>query len=506
MVHHLPSPKAAQKYRYSHLYEGSLDDNCAKAIRDCDPEGPLMMYISKMIPSADAGRFIAFGRVFSGTARVGQQVTILGPNFSIGSKKDVYETNIQGCELIMGRKREQVNSIQCGNTGALIGIDKFLVKNGTITDSKEAANIRAMKFSVSPVVRVAVEPVNPNDASKVIEGMRKLSKVDNLVVCTINESTGEKIIAGSGELHIEICLNDLEKVYAKVPIKRSKPIVPYKETVTISGEQCKSKSTNKHNKLTSRARKLNDESIQSVEDGLITPDMDKHTMSKLMVESYGFEKKEVASLWAFGPNTDSPNLLMEATEGCSYLKEIKDSYVRAFEEVCLGGVLADEPLRGVNFDLIDAVIHSDNAHRGAGQIIPCAKRVLYGSQLLAQPRILEPVYLLEVTCTENHISGVYSVISTRKGNVIDQISSMGSPVQIVKAYIPVAQSFDLCSDIRSKTSGQAFPSLVFSHWDVVVGDPLSQTDNTAKRIITEVRKRKGLKPEIPTIDEYLDKF
>ena len=135
-VKHLPSPKQTQKYRYSHLYEGSLDDNCAKAIRDCDPEGPLMMYISKMIPSADAGRFIAFGRVFSGTARVGQQVTILGPNFSIGSKKDVYETNIQGCELIMGRKREQVNSIQCGNTGALIGIDKFLVKNGTITDSK----------------------------------------------------------------------------------------------------------------------------------------------------------------------------------------------------------------------------------------------------------------------------------------------------------------------------------------------------------------------------------
>lgn len=505
-INHLPSPKTAQEYRYKHLYSGDLDDPAAVAIKNCDPDGPLVMYISKMLPCIHSGRFLAFGRVFSGTARVGEKVTILGPNFIPGSKIDLFESSITGCELVLGRKKEQTSAIDCGNTGALVGIDKYLLKNGTVTTATNPSPIRAMRYSVSPVVRVAVQPVNPNDIKKVADGLRFLSKVDNLVSCTINDTTGEMVVAGSGELHVSICLDDLEKFYAKVPIKRSKPIVPYRETVTEEGTECKSKSANKHNKLFALAKPLNPDFVMACEQGLLTPTTDKLELAKIMVHEYGFDKKEVASLWSFGPSFENVNLFGDATESCNYMKEIKDSCIRAFEDICIGGVLADEPLQGVSFELKDATIHADNAHRGPSQIIPTMKRTLYGSQLLAKPRILEPYYLLEVSVVDQYLGSVFSVISSRKGKIVDQISSMTSPLQTIKAYIPVAQSFDLSEDLREKTSGNAFPNMVFDHWEELEGDPLAATPNPANKAVAAVRLRKGLKQEIPVLDAFMDKF
>lgn len=505
-INHLPSPKQAQTYRYKHLYSGDLDDPAAIAIKNCDPDGPLVMYISKMLPCVHSGRFLAFGRVFAGTARMGEKVTILGPNFVAGNKVDIYESTITGCELVLGRKKEQTSAIDCGNTGALVGIDKFLLKNGTVTTAVNPSPIRAMRFSVSPVVRVAVQPVNPNDIKKVADGLRFLSKVDNLVSCTINDSTGEMVVAGSGELHVSICLDDLEKFYAKVPIKRSKPIVPYLETVTETGTDCKSKSANKHNKLFANAKPLDPDFVVACENGLLTPTTDKLELAKIMVQDYGFDKKEVASIWSFGPSFDNVNLFGDATQGCNYIKEIKDSCIRSFEEVCGNGVLADEPLRGVSFDLLDALVHSDNAHRGPSQIIPTMKRVLYGAQLLAKPKLLEPYYMLEVSVVDQYLGSVFSVIASRKGKIVDQLSSMTSPLQTVKAYIPVAESFDLSEDLREKTSGNAFPTLVFDHWEEVEGDPLAKTINPASKAVAAVRLRKGLKQEIPELDSFMDKF
>merc|ERR1719248_552103 len=102
LVVHLPSPVQAQKYRVENLYEGPQDDDCANGIRNCDPSGPLMMYVSKMVPTNDKGRFYAFGRVFSGTVKEGLNVK-----------------NIQRTVLMMGRIVEQVQSIPCGNTCGL---------------------------------------------------------------------------------------------------------------------------------------------------------------------------------------------------------------------------------------------------------------------------------------------------------------------------------------------------------------------------------------------------
>jgi elongation factor 2 len=227
----LPSPIKAQAYRAAYLYEGPIEDPCGQAIAKCDASGPLMIFISKMIPTNDKGRFYAFGRVFSGTVSSGQKVRIMGPNYKPGSKTDLNIKNIQRTVLMMGGKVEAVPDVPCGNTVALVGVDQYLIKQGTISTHEDAHNIRVMKYSVSPVVRVAVEVKTAGDLPKLVEGLRKLSKADPLVLC-YTEASGEHIVAGCGELHVEICLKDLEEDFAKCPLKKGDPVVTYKETVT----------------------------------------------------------------------------------------------------------------------------------------------------------------------------------------------------------------------------------------------------------------------------------
>merc|ERR1712194_955240 len=210
IVTKLPSPVIAQKYRVENLYEGPMDDTAANAMRACNPKGPLMMYVSKMVPTSDKGRFHAFGRVFSGTVATGSKVRIQGQHYKPGGKEDLNIKNIQRTVLMMGRSVEQIADVPCGNTVGLVGVDQYILKCGTITDIEDAHNIVAMKFSVSPVVKVAVKPKDGKDLPKLVEGLKKLSKSDPLVVCTTEES-GEHVIAGCGELHVEICLKDLKE-------------------------------------------------------------------------------------------------------------------------------------------------------------------------------------------------------------------------------------------------------------------------------------------------------
>merc|ERR1712054_468840 len=209
IVLHLPSPAKAQKYRTETLYEGPMDDTCAKGMIECKTDGPLMIYISKMVPTADNSRFVAFGRVFSGTIKTGMKARIMGPNYVPGQKSDLYVKGIQRVMLMMAGKTESIDDVPCGNTVGIVGIDQFILKTGTITDTDhvDAHNIKVMKYSVSPVVQQSVRPKNAADLPKLVEGLKRLSKSDPIVQCSTSES-GEHIVAGARELHLEICLKD----------------------------------------------------------------------------------------------------------------------------------------------------------------------------------------------------------------------------------------------------------------------------------------------------------
>merc|ERR1712217_409058 len=271
LVTKLPSPRVAQKYRVENLYEGPMDDEAANAIRACDKEKGLMMYVSKMIPTSDKGRFYAFGRVFSGTIATGQKVRIQGPGYKPGAKENLNVKSIQRTVLMMGRTTEQIADVPCGNTVALVGIDSYILKSGTITTLDSAHNIADMKYSVSPVVKVAVKPKDGKDLPKLVEGLKKLSKSDPLVVCTTEES-GEHVIAGCGELHVEICLKDLREEYAQCDFVVSEPVVSYRETVSqASSQTCLAKSPNKHNRLYFAAEPLPEDLSVLIEGGKAGP-------------------------------------------------------------------------------------------------------------------------------------------------------------------------------------------------------------------------------------------
>merc|ERR1719300_1169965 len=321
---HLPSPVTAQKYRMEMLYEGPQDDEAAVGIKNCDPTGPLMMYVSKMVPTSDKGRFYAFGRVFSGLCETGQKVRIMGPNYVHGKKDDLNVKNIQRTILMMGRTVEPIPSVPCGNICGLVGVDQYLVKTGTISNIESAHNMKTMKFSVSPVVRVAVEPKNPADLPRLVEGLKRLAKSDPMVQCMIEES-GEHIIAGAGELHLEICLKDLEEDHACIPLKKSDPVVSYRETVSEeSSIMCLSKSPNKHNRLFMKAVPMPDGLSEDIENGEVNPRDDFKTRGRYLADKYDYDVTEARKIWCFGPDTNGPNLLIDCSKGVQYLNEIKD--------------------------------------------------------------------------------------------------------------------------------------------------------------------------------------
>jgi len=502
MVIHLPFPVTAQKYRVATLYEGPLDDESAVGIRDCDPNGTLMLYVSKMVPTSDKGRFYAFGRVFSGTVRSGLKVRIQGPNYTPGSKTDLFVKAIQRTVLMMGRFIEPIDDVPAGNIVGLVGVDQFLLKSGTLTTSETSHNLKVMKFSVSPVVQRSVEVKNANDLPKLVEGLKRLSKSDPCVLTYINDS-GEHVVAGAGELHLEICLKDLEEDHAGVPLKISDPVVQYRETVGgKSSMTALSKSPNKHNRLYVIAEPLGEEVAGAIEAGKINPRDDFKARARVLADDFGWDVTDARKIWVFGPDTTGANLVVDQTKAVQYLLEIKDSVVSGFQWATREGPIAEEPLRGVRFNIMDVTLHADAIHRGGGQIIPTARRALYASMLLADPGLQEPVYLVEIQVPEQAMGGIYGVLTRKRGHVFSEEQRVGTPLFTVKAYLPVNESFGFNGELRAATSGQAFPQSVFDHWQILPGgsplDPKTMPGTT----VTTMRKRKGLKEVVPGYENY----
>jgi len=506
IVVRLPSPVTAQKYRVATLYDGPLDDEASTAIRTCDtsPTAPLMMYISKMVPASDRGRFYAFGRVYSGHIRTGQKVRIMGPNYQPGSKTDLWVKNVQRTLIMMGKTQEQVQDIPAGNTAGLVGIDQYLLKSGTLTTLASAYPIKTMKFSVSPVVRVAVAVKNSKDLPKLVEGMKRLSKSDPMVLCYMEDS-GEHIIAGCGELHLEICLKDLQEEYMGCEVDIGNPIVAYRESVSELSPICLSKSANKHNRLYVTAAPLGDDFCAEIESKKIDPRGDAKLRGRYIADNHGWDVTEARKIWAFGPDTDGPNVFMDQTKAVDYLGEIRESVNNGFMWASKTGPLCDEQMRGIKFMLQDVTLHADSIHRGMGQIMPCARRVTMACVLTGKPVIYEPLFIVDISVPQDAMGGVYGMMSQRRGHVFHEEQQPGTPMMHLKAYLPVSESFGFNSELGKATGGKAFPQMSFSHWNIFGGDPL--TDGTkAFAAVTETRKRKGLAEGVPPLDRFLDKL
>jgi elongation factor 2 len=507
IINHLPSPAIAQAYRVENLYSGPLDDPSAESIRKCDPKGELMVYISKMVPTSEKGRFYAFGRVFGGIIATGQTVRIMGPDYVPGKKTDLYIKKVQRTVLMMGRYIEQLPDCPCGNIIGLVGIDSYLLKSGTIATHADAYTFHTMKMSVSPVVRVAIEVQNASDLPKLMEGLKRLSKSDPLVQ-TFTAPTGEHIVAGAGELHLEICLKDLQEDFMKgAPIKISTPVVSFCETVTCETTlQCVSKSPNKHNRIYMKCEPISDELVQAIDKNEITDMMEAKVRARTLADDFGWDVQEARKIWTFGcPPDGKANVLVDATKGTQFMSEIKDSMVGAFIQTTAAGIMCEEAMRGMRANIEDVTMHADAIHRGAGQIMPAAKRVLFACQIKSQPSLQEPLYLCDIVVPNHAVAGVYSTLNARRGVIEGKEDRPGTPLCKIKAYLPVLESFGFTQLLRQNTSGQAFPQMIFSHWNALTGD-IMEEGTQANKICCEVRKRKGLKEGLPVFGDYYDKI
>lgn len=511
IVSKLPSPIEAQKYRVDILYDGPTGDDAYESIKNCDPKGTLMCYISKMIPTNDKGRFYSFGRVFSGTLTSGMKVRILGPQYRHGSNEDLSIKNIQRMVLMMGRNVENIERCPSGNTVGILGIDQFILKTGTLTNSEHAHVIKSLTFSVSPVVRVAVEPRHPVDLPKLIEGMAKLSKSDPLVKCS-TEDTGEHIISCAGELHLEICLKDLRDDFACIDIVYSDPIVEFRETVREkSSKDITLTSRMKNFTVKANAMPLDENISNDIDKGKLN-DMDLKQRSLYVADKIGLDLSK-HKIWCFGPNKLGPNILVDSISVDKTQQEIealqqdiddiKDASIMAFQWVTKQGPLIEENLRSVRFNIIDIeCIREKGSSIGSTQVLPTVRRCLYASLLKSKPTIMEPVYNVDILCPESVIGQVYSVITGRRGDIYNDEIKIGD-MHSIKAYLPVKESFGFTTELRTQTQGRSFDQSMFDHWEIMEGDPFDDESKLAK-FIRDYRRKRGLRSDIPVIEDYLE--
>ena len=479
VVQHHPPPHVAQKYRIPKIWAGDLNSDIGKALVACDEKGPALMMVTTINVDPQAGR-VATGRLYSGTIKDGDDI------FLIDAKRP---GRVQSVNIYMGNTREIVSVIPAGNIPALLGLD-YAVAGETISTVKGVQAFESIKYVSEPVVTIAVEPKHPKDLPKLVENLRRITVEDPNLIVKINEETGETLMAGMGVLHLEIATSLLQE--AGLDIVTTQPLINYRETIRAKAGPIMSKSPNKHNKIFMRVEALPDDILDLIRNGKIKEDMDKKEMAKMLREK-GWSADEARSVSAID---SSGNMLIDETKGVQFLQESMDSIRSGFDDVIHNGPIAHEAVRGVKFVLHHFVPHEDPAHRGLAQLMPATRRAMLGSMLIADPVLLEPILGVEVKCPQEQIGAVGGVLSGKRGKLLN-VEQKGI-VAIIQGEVPASETFDLSEKMRGATAGKAMWNTYFKAWQPV-------PNSIFRTLVADVRKRKGLNPEPPSPDEFIDK-
>ncbi|HLG37940.1 MAG TPA: elongation factor EF-2, partial [Nitrososphaera sp.] len=479
VVEHHPPPHVAQKYRIPKIWPGDLNSDIGKALVACDENGPALMMVTTINVDPQAGR-VATGRLYSGTIKDGDDV------YLVDAKRP---GRVQSVNIYMGNTREIVSVIPAGNIPALLGLD-YAIAGETISTVKGAQAFESIKYVSEPVVTIAVEPKHPKDLPKLVEGLRTITVEDPNLIVKINEETGETLMAGMGVLHLEIATSLLQE--KGLEIVTTEPLINYRETIRAKAGPIMSKSPNKHNKIFMRVEALPDDILDMIRTGKIKEDMDKKEMARLLREK-GWSADEARSVSAIDI---SGNMLIDETKGVQYLQESMDSIRSGFDDVIRNGPIAHEAVRGVKFVLHHFVPHEDPAHRGLAQLMPATRRAMLGSMLIADPVLLEPILGIEVKCPQDLIGQVSSVLSSKRGKLLN-VEQKGI-IAIMQGEVPASETFDLSEKMRGATAGKALWNTYFKAWQPV-------PNSIFRTLVADVRKRKGLNPDPPSPDEFIDK-
>ena len=471
VIKHLPNPVEAQRYRIPKIWHGDLDSEVGKALLNCSPDGPAAFVVTKIVVDPHAGE-IASGRLFSGVLQKGQEVFM-----NMAKRK----TRIQNLYIYKGPTRIPIDKAVAGNIIGIAGLKG--VYAGETVSSIEMEPFEALKHLFEPVVTKAVEAAKPSDLPKLIEVLKTVAKEDPSIQVEINEETGEHLLHGMGELHLEVIENRI-RTKKGVDIKTSPPIVVYRETVLKRSPEIEGKSPNKHNKFYIVVEPLEDSIYQGIKEGEI-PEMrvKKKDMALLKaLEAKGMSSDDARKV----RDIYKGNILMDMTRGIVHIGEVIEMVMDAFEQVMSAGPLAREPCTKIKVMLVDCKLHEDAIHRGPAQVIPAVRDAIKGAIMQARPVLFEPVQIVQFEAPAEFIGEISKIVQNRRGQMLE-INQEEHQVTI-KAKIPVGESFGLSNDLRSATQGRGAQFLVDQFFEKL-------PDELQMKIINQIRQRKGIKTE-----------
>ncbi len=483
-VKNLPNPLVAQKYRVPKVWKGEADSEIGKAMTSCDENGPTVICLTSAMMDPHAG-LVATGRVFSGCIKEGDRV------YLVGAKKDY---RVQQVSMYMGAYREVVGKIGAGNIAAVLGMD--LARAGETLISVENKDVMVpfenIQYVSEPVITIAVEPKYPRELPRLIELMDRLAIDDPNLVTNINKETGEYLLSGMGELHLEIAVKFLKEYGGGLEILTSQPIVVYRETASTQGVVAMAKSPNKHSRFWVQVEPLEQNVIDLMEKGALFEAMGFKRIGTTLREEAGWSAQQARNVWAL---EEHRNILVDMTKGIQYLREVRETVNSGFRWATQNGPLSDEPIRGLKVTLLDAKLHEDPVHRGPAQIMPAIRRAVWGSFLTAIPVLSEPIYKIGVSVPQQFVGEVTGLITRKRGRIVS--SEQKGPITNITGYIPVSETFGLSAEMRGATSGHAFWQTQFDHWEKV-------PESISMEVIASIRKRRGLPEEIPKASKFID--
>jgi elongation factor 2 len=479
-VKHLPNPYEAQPYRQPQIWPGDVASPTGQGMAKVDPTAPLLMCISTIEVDPHSGT-VAIGRIFSGSIERGKTVQLVS-----SSQKGT----IQQVFMSMATDRVLIDRVPAGNIGAISGLPSIHVGETIAEVGQEVHSFEGLRYVSDPVVTVAVEPEDVKDLPLFDKVMHKLTTEDPNLHFIMNKESGEFLLSGMGELHLEITAYRMQEAGLKV--KLSKPIVIYRETIShdYKGPAIMGKSPNKHNKLWITIDRLSDEVIEAIKSDKIS-DMQSRDERTKVLRSLGWATDEAKGAVAVEENC----ILCNRIRGRQYVEEIIDHIKTGFREAVHTSPLAKEPAYGLKINLEDITLHEDPVHRGPAQAIPMTWRPIYCAILLSDPKLLEPLMSFECKVPSEFVSSVITLLNKRRGKILDMPSE--DDIITVKAEMPVSESFGIADELRGSTSGRAFWATQFSRWAFVPEQMQAET-------IKKIRERRGLPPIPPKAEEYFE--
>jgi elongation factor 2 len=473
VVKNMPSPVESQRYRIPKIWKGSLTSEIGQAMVNCDDQGPTVIDITAAQVVQNEG-LIATGRIFSGSVKKDDNV------YLVNARKDHC---VQQVSLYMSAFREAVSQISAGNIAALTGLESARAGETVVDVEHKSMSIpfeNALRTSES-VMTIAIEPKNPKDLENLLEGLKRLSIEDPTLITTVDTETGQHLLSGMGELHLDVAMNFLKKYIGDVELNATSPIAAYRETALKSGAQVMTKSPNKRNKFWVKIEPLESKVIAVLEKNL--------TYGK---EKFG--KSGEGEIWAVDERI---NILVDSTKHAEHLQEVKNDVVSGFYWTCRTGPLSEQPLRGVKVKLMDVKLDRNPENREPSQVTRAISRAILGSLLTANPILLEPIYKIEVSVPLQWFGTCSKIITRRRGKI--EATQQKGRSAIITGYVPVAQTFGLSAEMRSATSGHVFWQLTFDHWE-------KMAEKLEAEVVKQLRVRKGLPVEVPQPRAFVDEI